>query len=116
MKTIFLKRIYDEPHPNDGYRLLVDRIWPRGISKENAKLDEWNKEIAPSNELRKWFGHKPERFQEFTARYKVELKEKKEVLQQIKQRASQQKICLLYGAKDEKHNQAVVLKSVIESI
>lgn len=116
MKRIILKRVYDEKSANDGYRLLIDRIWPRGVSKEKANLDEWNKELAPSTELRKWFDHKEERFEEFVKRYKKELSEKKEELKRIQDLAKEHQICLLYGAKDEKHNQAVVLKEVLESL
>ncbi len=116
MKRIILKRVYEEAADNDGYRLLIDRIWPRGVSKEKADLDEWNKEVAPSHELRKWFGHDPDRFEEFAKRYRKELEGKKEELKKIKETARKHQICLLFGAKDEVHNQAVVLKEVIESL
>ncbi len=116
MKGIKLKRIYETPSKQDGYRLLVDRVWPRGISKEKADLDEWNKEIAPTTELRKWFGHVPERFKAFSEKYREELKDKEEALKKIKEIAEKQQVCLLYGAKDKEHNQAVVLKSIIESL
>lgn len=116
MQKIILKRIYDEPSETDGYRILIDRLWPRGISKEQAKLDEWLKEIAPSNELRKWFHHQPERFQEFTDKYKMELLAHQTELLRLKTLASKQKICLLYGAKDEVNNQAVILKSILETM
>ena len=113
---IKLKRVYDDVANNDGYRLLVDKIWPRGVKKEDAQLDEWNKDIAPSNELRKWFGHDPDKFDEFTKRYKKELKSQKEELVRIKKMAKNKRVCLLYGAKDEKHNQAVVLKEVLKDL
>ena len=116
MKRIITKRIYEDAAENDGYRLLVDRIWPRGVSKEKAQLDDWNKEIAPTNELRKWFGHKPERFSEFKQRYVEELKAQEEELKKIKHVADKQQVCLLYGAKDKEYNQAIVLKEVIESL
>lgn len=116
MNGFSIKRIYEKPAASDGYRILVDRIWPRGISKEAAKLKEWDKELGPSNELRKWFGHVPERFPEFAKRYKKELKLQAEGLNRIRKIASEKKVCILYGAKDEKHNQAVVLKEVLESI
>lgn len=116
MKRIITKRVYEDAAENDGYRVLVDRIWPRGISKEKAQLDDWNKDIAPTNELRKWFGHKPERFSEFKKRYKDELKAHREDLKHIKSIADEQQVCLLYGAKDEENNQAIVLKEVIESL
>lgn len=114
MKDIILKRAYDKPAQNDGYRLLVDRIWPRGVSKEDAKLDDWNKELAPSTELRKWFDHKAERFDEFRQRYKKELEKQKETLAEIRKIQQKKRVCLVYGAKDEQHNQAVVLKEILE--
>jgi len=116
MKEISIKRIYEKPDSGDGYRILVDRLWPRGVSKEAAHIDEWAKELGPSDELRKWFGHVPEKFPEFSAKYKRELKSQTEALKRIRKFSNSKKICLLYGAKDEKHNQAVVLKSVLESI
>lgn len=116
MKTIQIKRVYDAPSESDGYRVLVDRIWPRGISKEEANLDEWNKDLAPSTELRKWFDHDPEKFDDFSNKYKKELKDRADVLKQLFQRARDQKVTLLYGAKDTEHNQAVVLKKVLENM
>lgn len=116
MKSIIIKRIYEEASKSDGYRLLVDRIWPRGVSKEKAKLDEWNKEIAPSTELRKWFDHQEERFDAFAVKYKNELSENKSELQRIKEISKKQQLCLLYGAKDEKYNQAVVLKEILDNL
>ncbi|HZK07166.1 MAG TPA: DUF488 domain-containing protein [Bacteroidales bacterium] len=113
MKEIKLKRIYDDPSADDGYRVLVDRLWPRGVSKEVAKLDEWDKELAPSTELRKWFDHKEERFDEFARRYREELKDKKEALDNLREKAKNKTLCLLYAAKDHKINQAVVLKEVL---
>ena len=106
---IKIKRIYDQPQSEDGYRVLVDRLWPRGISKEEAALDEWLKDIGPSNELRKWFGHIPERFPEFEQKYLDELKEKSTLTDHLKTIAQQKTITLLYSAKDQQHNQAVVL-------
>lgn len=116
MKGFILKRVYEAPSEKDGYRLLVDRLWPRGISKDSALLDEWNKELAPSAELRKWFNHEVSLFPEFERRYKQELKLQTEELKRIKSIATKQQVCILYGAKDEVHNQAVVLKSVLESL
>lgn len=113
MKDIKLKRIYDDPSGDDGYRVLVDRLWPRGISKEVAKLDEWDKEIAPSTELRKWFDHKEERYVEFARRYREELKGKMESLDKLREKAKHKTLCLLYAAKDPKINQAIVLKEVL---
>ncbi len=113
MNNVKLKRIYDEPSSDDGYRMLVDRIWPRGVSKEDAKLDEWNKEIAPSTELRKWFDHKEERFKVFTQRYRNELKDKEDDLNELRKKAKNKTLCLLYAAKNPKLNQAVVLQDVL---
>ena len=114
MKNIQIKRIYEDASPDDGYRILVDRLWPRGISKVRAKLDEWNKEIAPSTEIRKWFEHKTERFQEFSDLYKEELSDKKDELNRIKTIAEKQKITLLYAARDPKINQAIILLEVLK--
>lgn len=114
MKTIQIKRVYDEALSSDGYRLLIDRIWPRGVSKEEAKLDEWNKDLAPSTELRKWFDHDPDKFEDFSKEYKKELKFNLEDLKSIRERAKTKTVTLLYGAKDTKYNQAVVLKEVLE--
>lgn len=116
MADIIIKRIYEKPSRTDGYRLLVDRVWPRGISKDEAKLDEWDKEIGPSTELRKWFDHKDERFEEFERRYKEELKLQKEDLKRIRKIAHSKQVCLLYGAKNELHNQAVVIKTVLTAM
>lgn len=110
---VVIKRVYEEASPDDGYRVLVDRLWPRGVSKERAKLDVWLKEIAPSPELREWFGHKPERFKEFKSRYEKELKDNPTVdeLQAIIK--EHPKVTLLYGAHDSKDNQAVVLRDFV---
>ena len=111
---IQIKRIYEGASKTDGFRVLVDRIWPRGISKENAKLDEWMREIAPSTELRKWFGHKEARFNEFSKKYSKELKQHPDLIAELKKKGKEKRLTLLYGAKDEKHNQAVVLKTFLE--
>lgn len=116
MYPIAIKRIYDEVSENDGYRILVDRIWPRGISKERAKLDEWNKEIAPSARLRKWFDHKEERYKAFELKYKEELAQKTAELNKIRHTAENKKVTLLYGAKNIQMNQAVVLKDVLSKL
>jgi uncharacterized protein YeaO (DUF488 family) len=113
---IKIKRVYEDVANNDGYRILVDKIWPRGVKKEDAKLDEWNKDLAPSDELRKWFDHDPDKFDEFSERYKKELKDQKKEQERIKEISKDKRICLLYGAKDEKNNQAVVLKEVLEAL
>lgn len=105
-----VKRIYDEYSEDDGIRILVDRLWPRGISKETAKLDYWFKNVAPSTELRKWFHHEPEKFQEFTLKYRNELNEHNPIeIQQLIELGKEHVVTLLYSAKDEEHNQAFVL-------
>lgn len=113
MKHISIKRIYDKPLESDGFRVLVDRLWPRGVSKEIAKLDEWNKELAPSNELRKWFDHKDERFTLFSKLYKEELLAKDEELERLRAISNKKPLSLLYGAKDPKVNHAIVLRDVL---
>lgn len=113
MKPIRIKRIYDDPSADDGYRILVDRLWPRGISKARAHLDEWNKEIPPSTELRKWFDHKADRFDEFAIRYRLELEEKELQLNELRKIAEQKSVTLLYAAKDPQINHAAVLRTVI---
>jgi uncharacterized protein YeaO (DUF488 family) len=107
--TIRTKRIYDEPGPADGFRVLVDRLWPRGVSRERASIDLWLKEVAPSSDLRTWFGHRPERFADFAARYAAELDGNPAVDQLRQLVASNPTVTLLYAAKDEAANQAVVL-------
>lgn len=116
MKPITTKRIYEKPAKNDGFRMLVDRVWPRGVSKEEAKLDGWNKEIAPSTELRKWFDHKKEHFDEFKKRYREELEGHRDDLEKIAKIAKDKKLTLLYGAKNKEMNQAVVLKETLKNI
>lgn len=112
---IKIKRAYSRVDDEDGFRILVDRLWPRGISKEMAKLDLWLKDIAPSSELRKWFAHDPEKWKEFQMKYREELNDKKEILNQIKDIEKEKlTITLVYGAKDEEHNNAVVLRSVLK--
>ncbi|RDI42253.1 DUF488 domain-containing protein [Falsibacillus pallidus] len=112
-----IKRIYEDPADADGERVLVDRLWPRGISKEKAKLSKWMKEVAPSPDLRKEFNHKPEKFEQFREEYLKELKmdEKKEDIDWLHEKAADGKVTLLYGAKDEKHNHAIVLKEYLEN-
>ena len=108
-----LKRAYDPAEPGDGYRVLVDRLWPRGVSKERARLDEWARELAPSAELRTWFGHDPERFAEFERRYRAELTAHEEKLDELRCRAREGTLTLVYGARDEEHNDAVVLAELL---
>lgn len=109
-----LKRVYDNPAKADGRRVLVDRVWPRGLTKEEAQIDDWLKEIAPSTRLRKWFGHDPARWTEFKKRYAAELKDRREPVEQLAQQAKKRTITLLFGAKDVGHNNAVALKEYIE--
>jgi len=108
-----IKRVYDAPSKEDGERILVDRLWPRGLSKEKAHLDEWMKDIAPTPALRQWFGHKPERWEEFLARYRQELKGNP-LLDDLRRRVAAGTVTLLYGARDEKRNQAVVLAGILD--
>jgi uncharacterized protein YeaO (DUF488 family) len=110
-----IKRVYDEPSRADGTRILVDRLWPRGLSKERARVDLWLKDIAPSTDLRKWFSHDPKKWTEFQARYRQELKAKADLLDVLKEKEAEGPITLLYGAKDEVHNEAVVLQSLLQS-
>lgn len=113
MHKISTKRVYDAPNGYDGFRVLVDRVWPRGMTKDKASIDLWLKEIAPSTELRKWFGHDPERWAEFGARYREELKGQQTLLEELRGHASKAPLTLVYSARDETHNQAVVLKDVL---
>jgi uncharacterized protein YeaO (DUF488 family) len=108
---ITIKRIYEEPSESDGYRVLVDRLWPRGVQKAAAQLDEWNKEVAPSAELRRWFNHEKDKFPEFRSRYVKELKVSG-AAENLKGKPG--KVTLLYSAKDTEHNQAVVLKEFLD--
>ena len=110
---IHLKRVYDPPDPEDGKRILVDRLWPRGIRKENLKMDEWLKEISPSDKLRKWFSHDPKKYEEFKRRYAEELEEQSEILKRIKNEAKRGRVTLLFSAKDTEHNNAAVLKELL---
>lgn len=113
---IQVKRIYDSASEDDGFRVLVDRLWPRGISKENAHINQWMKEIAPSSDLRKWFAHEVDKWNEFKARYMKELLEKEDLINNIRDLEKEHKmVTLLYSAKDTDHNQAVVLLSVLNS-
>jgi uncharacterized protein YeaO (DUF488 family) len=111
LRSVTIKRAYEPPSPKDGTRILVDRLWPRGVSKAKAALDGWNKDVAPSTPLRKWFDHKPERFQEFARRYRAELKHNPAVAEL---RATKGKLTLVYGARDPAINHAVVLAKVLK--
>lgn len=106
------KRVQADPDPGDGLRVLVDRLWPRGISKERADLDAWEKDLGPSADLRTWFGHRPERFEEFAARYRAELDDNPLAAEKAREwSTTQERVTLLYSTKDTEHNQAVVLQS-----
>jgi uncharacterized protein YeaO (DUF488 family) len=108
-----LKRVYDTPAASDGTRLLVDRLWPRGLKKEDAAINRWEKDLAPSNELRKWFGHDPERWAEFRKRYQAELRQHSERIDELRAEARHATLTLLFAAHDEAHNNAVVLCDVL---
>lgn len=112
-RNIKLKRIYKPASAKDGTRILVDRLWPRGITKAEAKLDEWNREITPSSGLRAWFGHDPKRWAEFSDRYRAELAEHPDALGELRRKARRGPITLLYAAKDEDHSHAIVLRQVL---
>lgn len=107
-----IKRVYDKPAEEDGLRILVDRLWPRGLTKQKAKVDVWLKDIAPSTELRKWFAHDPEKWKEFIKKYKQELYENKEQAAILKEYLKQGAVTLVYGARDEVHNEALVIKEL----
>jgi uncharacterized protein YeaO (DUF488 family) len=114
---IQIKRIYKDPVKADGYRILVDRLWPRGVSKEYAKIDLWLKEVTPSDKLRKWYSHDPQKWNEFKKKYKIELTDNLDSLDKIKKLEKEQKIItLLYAAKDEKLTHAIVLQKILEEI
>jgi uncharacterized protein YeaO (DUF488 family) len=110
---ILVKRVYEPVVKSDGFRVLIDRLWPRGLSKSDAKLDLWLPDLGPSTALRKWFNHDPARWTEFCRRYRDELKEKKALLATIKKQAKTRPVTLLYSAKDKRHNQAVALRSFL---
>ena len=112
--NIRLKRAYEDAEKSDGTRILVDRLWPRGVTKARASIDLWLKDIAPSTELRKWFGHDPEKWKEFEKRYEAELRNNKAALEMLEEHARQGTITLIYGARDQTHNEAVVLKRLLE--
>ncbi len=110
---IRIKRVYERPDPLDGYRILIDRLWPRGVRKVEACIDEWNRSLPPTTELRQWFNHDPERFKEFASRYKSQLRGKREELERIIDKAKWFNITLLYAAKDPQVNHARVLQAVL---
>ena len=110
---VALKRVYEPTSASDGRRILVDRLWPRGLTKRAADVDEWLKEVAPSTELRKWFGHDPARWPEFKRRYRRELRAHRDAVDRIARLAARRRVTLVFGAKDDAHNDAVVLADVL---
>jgi uncharacterized protein YeaO (DUF488 family) len=110
---IRVKRAYQPAAPSDGYRVLIDRLWPRGVSRKQAKLSAWERELAPSTELRQWFGHQPHRFEEFRRRYVEELRQQRPRLTELRRRAREGTLTLVYAAHDSEHNDAVVLADVL---
>ena len=115
VQMIRVKRIYEQVSKEDGHRVLVDRLWPRGMTKDHAKIDLWLKDIAPSDDLRKWFSHDPKKWNDFKKKYRLELRKKPELILKLKQ-AEKEKgtVTLLYSAKDEKHNQAIALNEILQ--
>jgi uncharacterized protein YeaO (DUF488 family) len=112
--TMVIKRVYEARGDADGFRILVDRLWPRGVRKDEAEVDLWLREIAPSDELRKWFGHDPTKWLEFRRRYFAELEAKADLVAQVRDRARTGVVTLLFGAKDEEHNQAAALRDYVQ--
>lgn len=112
---VHIKRAYDPPQEGDGHRVLIDHVWPRGVTKERARLDEWAQELAPSDELRRWFNHDPERFEEFRRRYRAELSARGERLEELRRHARPGPLTIVYAARDEEHNNAVVLAELLRS-
>jgi uncharacterized protein YeaO (DUF488 family) len=113
--SIDVKRAYDPPTRSDGYRVLIDRLWPRGITKDDLQVDVWLKDLAPSADLRKWFGHDPKKWDEFRRRYARELEGHAAALEQLVERARAGRVTLVFGAKDTEHNNAVALQEHLES-
>jgi len=111
--AVRVKRIYDPPARDDGYRVLIDHVWPRGVSREHARLDEWARDLAPSDELRRWFDHVPERFDEFRSRYRDELDAQRDRLAGLRRRGRKGPLTILYAARDRQHNNAVVLAELL---
>jgi uncharacterized protein YeaO (DUF488 family) len=113
MACVQIKRAYDDAEPGDGYRILIDHVWPRGISRERARLDEWARELAPSDELRNWFDHDPVRFARFRTRYRDELADQAERVDALRERAEHGPVTIVYAARDREHNNAVVLAELL---
>lgn len=113
---IKIKRVYGPPAPRDGFRMLIDRLWPRGLTKEKAYVSEWRKDLAPSDRLRKWFNHDPKKWNEFRRRYHEELRPRAKELQELAQKKRPATITILYGARDQEHNNAVALKELLDEL
>jgi uncharacterized protein YeaO (DUF488 family) len=113
MLDVRIKRIYDEPDRSDGYRVLIDHVWPRGVSRERARLDEWARELAPSDALRRWFSHDPARFDAFRARYRRELVDRRDHVLKLARRARSRPVTIVYAARDQQHNNAVVVAELV---
>jgi uncharacterized protein YeaO (DUF488 family) len=111
--AVAIKRIYEPPSPRDGYRVLIDRLWPRGIAKEKAQIDEWARDLAPSDELRHWFAHRPERFERFRTRYVEELRAHADHLAELRKRARSGKVTVVFAARDVEHSNAAVLAPLL---
>jgi len=112
---ISLKRVYEKPSTNDGKRILVERLWPRGLKKDEAKIDEWLREAAPSTELRKWYGHDPAKWSEFKERYWKELDKKQDIVSKLAKESQEKKVTFVFAAKEQQYNNAVALKEYIET-
>jgi uncharacterized protein YeaO (DUF488 family) len=112
--SVRTKRVYEAPSREDGYRVLIDRLWPRGLSKEKANIDEWARELAPSSELRRWFAHRPERFRQFRRRYTEELRDHAGQIAALRRRAREGTVTLVYAARDSEHSNAAVLAPIIK--
>lgn len=112
--AVRVKRIYEPAAGDDGYRVLIDRLWPRGVSKAHAQLDDWAKELSPSDELRRWYGHEPEKFERFAARYREELAAHGEKLDELRERAAHGTVTILFGARDGQHSNAAVLIELLD--
>jgi uncharacterized protein YeaO (DUF488 family) len=113
---IKLKRVYEEPSPDDGYRVLVERLWPRGLTRERVAADLWLKDVAPTPQLRRWFGHDPARWKDFQERYRLELREKQDAVQLLRQKEHEGTVTLVYAARDEAHSGALVLCEFLRSL
>ena len=111
--SVRTKRVYEPAAADDGYRVLIDRLWPRGVSKDEAAIDEWARDLAPSDELRRWFDHRPERFEEFKRRYTDELRERRDQISALRRRAREGTVTIVYGARDADHSNAAVLAPII---